>query len=118
MMLTPVQQTALANDIANDVVLNAFPHNSDGAFEIAAAYNALASPAWYVWKSNAKTDDIYNAITWASLTPSDTPDGTALFTNRALLCQAKQINLQILLQGRQTVNAANLKTRQGLTDAL
>lgn len=117
-MLTTEQAATLAADIANDPVLNALPHNTDGAFEIAAAYNAPASPDWYVWKTNASADDIYDAITWANLTPVDTPDGTALYTNRALQCQAKQINLQIMLQGKTTINAAKLKIRQGLTDAL
>jgi hypothetical protein len=77
-----------------------------------------ANPAWYVWKVSSSADDIYDAITWANMTPADAPDGTALYTNRALLCQAKQINLQILLQGKQTLLTSKLKIRQALTDAL
>lgn len=117
-MLTTEQRAVLAADIAADGAFTALPHNTDGAYEIAAAYNAPANPAFYVWKTNAATADIYDAITWASLTPADMPDGTALYTNRALQCQAKQINLQIMLQGQQQINAAKLKVRQGLTDAL
>ncbi|MBL8999290.1 MAG: class I SAM-dependent methyltransferase, partial [Gemmatimonadetes bacterium] len=54
---------------------------------------------------------VFDAITWANLTPVDVPDGSAAYTNRALLCQAKQINLQILLQGRERVAAAGLGER-------
>lgn len=85
---------------------------------ISDALSSTANPAWYVWKTSAAADDIYDAITWANLTPADAPDGTALYTNRALLCQAKQINLQILLQGKQTLLTSKLKIRQALTDAL
>lgn len=123
-MLTTAQQATLAADIANDPVLNALPHNSDGAFEIARQYNALADPAFYVWRRDAPVDDIFDAITWANLTPVDVPSVAdsaqvaAAQTTRALICQAKQINLQMLLQGRTTINATKLKVRQALTDSL
>jgi hypothetical protein len=118
MMLTPEQNALLKAAIEADQMLNALPNNTDSAFEIAAQFNAEASPAFYVWKSNANIDEIYDAITWASLTPADAPDATVEYTNRALSCQARQINLQIMLQGKQTLNATKLKIRQGLTDAL
>lgn len=123
-MLTTTQSTMLAADIAADPVLNALPHNSDGAFEIARVYNLPANPLFYVWRSDASVDDIFDAITWASLTPVDVPNVAdsaqvvAAQTTRALICQAKQINLQILLQGRQTLNTTKLKVRQALTDSL
>lgn len=81
-------------------------------------FNAPSSPAFYVWKTSASVDDIYDAIDWAKLTPNDAADGTEMYTNRALLCQAKQINLQIMLQGRERINATKTKVRNGLTDAL
>ena len=71
-----------------------------------------------VWRSTTEADLIADAIVWANLTPADTADGTALFTNRALVCQAKQINLQIMLQGRQSIPSGKLNFRQGLQDAL
>ena len=85
---------------------------------MAEFYRQPSSPAFYVWKTNAGTSDIYDAVDWAKLTPADTPDSSATYTNRALLCQAKQINLQILLQGRETIDATKLKVRQGLADSL
>jgi hypothetical protein len=117
-MLTTAQLALVKAAIIADGALNSQPTNSDGDYAIAEALNALSNPAWYVWKTNASTDDIYDAITWASLTPADAPDGTAIYTNRALLCQAKQLNLQILLQGKQSLNASKLKIRQALTDAV
>ena len=71
-----------------------------------------------VWRSTTDADLIADAIVWANLTPADTADGTAVFTNRALICQAKQINLQIMLQGRQSIPSGKLNFRQGLQDAL
>ena len=123
-MLTTTQSATLAADIAADPVLNALPHNSDGAFEIARQYNLPANPLFYVWRSDASVDNIFDAITWASMTPADVPsaaDSVQLIQtqiNRGLICQSKQINLQILLQGRTTLNATKLKVRQALTDSL
>ena len=59
-----------------------------------------------------------DAILWDRLTPVDTPDGTAIQTNRLLLCQSKQINLQVLLQGRDTIGTGRPNLRNGLSDAL
>jgi len=81
-------------------------------------YNAASSPAFYVYRSSTATAAIFAAVTWANLTPADTPDGTATYTNRALLCQAKQMNLQILLQGRTTIDSSDATIRGGLQDAL
>lgn len=116
--MTPAQKTAFAADVAADGALNQLPHNSDSAFAIASAYNALATPAYYVFASRTSADAILDAITWANLTPSDAADGTAAFTNRALVCQAKQFNLSIILQGRTDVASGKTSVRQGLSDAL
>jgi len=44
MALTPAQQQTLKAYIEADATLNAFPLNSDGAFEIAKLLNLDASP--------------------------------------------------------------------------
>jgi len=72
----------------------------------------------YVWRNNVPIDEVGDAITWANLTPLDAPDGTAAYTNRALLCQSKQFNLQIILQGRERVSGSKANLRAGLSDAL
>lgn len=64
MALTPAQQATLKAAIIADEALNAQPNNSDGAFAIAAALNALASPAFLVWKSSVPTKDCKTAMIW------------------------------------------------------
>lgn len=61
-MLTPAQLQTLKAAIAADPVLNAFPNTSDGAFEIAAALNLPAAPAFYVWRSEYTADQMRAAI--------------------------------------------------------
>lgn len=85
---------------------------------IAGYYNEAASPAFYVWRSSASADEVVDAILWDRMTPIDTPDGSAIQTNRLLLCQAKQMNLQVLLQGRDTINTGRANLRALLSDAL
>lgn len=85
---------------------------------IADWLNTTVSPAYYVWRSETQTDLVLDAISGASMTPADAPDGTTAYTNRALICQAKQINLQILLQGRALIATGKLNIRQWLSDSL
>lgn len=71
-----------------------------------------------VWQARTSVEKIMDAIVWANLTPSDAPDGTALWTNRNLQCQSKQLNLQTILQGRTLIDGRNANVRAGLQDAL
>lgn len=87
-------------------------------YAIAAWCNAVASPAYKVWNSSTPTSVIGDAVAWASLTPADAADGTATYTNRVLSSQAKQINLQILIQGRDSLPTNRANIRAGLQDAL
>lgn len=118
MLLTFSQLTTLRAAIDADPALAAYPRTDDGAFAIASAFNALAAPLFYVWSTSVPTDAVYNAITWANLTPSGAPDGTASYTNRALACQGRQLNVQALLQGQGSINGARASIRNGLQDAL
>ena len=61
-MLTPQQLTALKDDIAADPVLSLIPQTSDGAFEVAQAYNLEASPLFWVWKSLVSLGDVGRAF--------------------------------------------------------
>lgn len=85
---------------------------------VADFFNQAAIPQFNVWRSSTPANDIADAINWQNLTPSDAADGTATFTNRALVCQAKQINIQVLLQGKESVNSARSNIRAGFQDAL
>lgn len=122
MLLTSQLQTLKA-DILADPVLAAKPNSADGNAEIARLYNLVAAGPFFVWATNVLVGSIYDAITWASLTPNDpVPTDTQLnaliWQSRALMCQAKQFNLQILLQGLTTISGAKAKLRNGLMDAL
>ena len=59
MALTPQQLQQLQADIAADPVLSQVPHTSDGALEVADAYNAQASPVFWVWKTSLLEQDVY-----------------------------------------------------------
>jgi len=116
--LTAAQLVALRADILADGALSAIPRNDDGFIEIAAAYNLAASPALSVWRTDAQVKDILDAMTFSNYTPNDPPDGTALYTNRALVIQTKQMNLQTMLQGRQSIDASRANIRLALRDAV
>lgn len=118
MSLTTQQQATLKAFVLADPVLNLQPPTSDGAFAIAAALNLPDPGGYLVWRSSTDADAILDAITWANLTPADAPDGTTAFTNRALACQAKQLNIQIMLQGRGSLGTGKQTIRAGLSDAL
>lgn len=117
-MMTSAQLATLKADILADGTLNAFPNNSDGNTAIAAIYNAAASPNYFVWRTDVPVQDVYDQIAWANLTPTDAPDTTQQWLNRAMQCQGKQFNLQILVQGQSRINAGKLNVRAGLQDAL
>lgn len=71
-----------------------------------------------VWKSFTSVEDIFNNVTWQNLTPTDAPDTSQLWMNRALMCQGKQFNLQTMLLGRQSLRTDKTAIRAGLQDCL
>lgn len=126
-MLTNEQRAALraAIDAETDpVVITARTPATRDDRVIVAFYNADSNPPFYVWRSSVDTETIFDAIDWAKLTCADvatTADSAqvaAAQTNWQLACQAKQINLQIVLQGRNTINATHLKVRKAFSDSL
>lgn len=113
--MTPAQEQTLRDHIT--AAFPAVPQNTAGAATVAEALNQVTSDFW-VWNLQTPVVSIFDAITWANLTPTDAPDGTAAWTNRSLMCQCKQINLQIILTGREYINASKVTIRAGLQDAL
>jgi hypothetical protein len=117
MSLTPAQLATLKSAVDADPALNAFrlAGNYDA---ILTFYNAEAAPAFFVWATDADVQVIRARIIWANLTPTDAPDGTATWTNRALQCQGKQFSLQLILPMTGTFSGADADIRAGLQDAL
>lgn len=62
MALTPNQIALLKADILADPTLNAFPNNSDGAAAIADIYNLVATPDFWVWRTNLPQAEVVGTI--------------------------------------------------------
>lgn len=114
--MTPLQLQALKTDILANADTNTIPMTYAGTEAIRALYNAPSTTD--VWRTEAPVKAIYDAIDWSKYTPTDAADGTAIQTNRILLIQTKQMNLQNMLQGRDTIDASKLNIRAGLRDAV
>jgi len=115
-MLTPAQITTLTPIVLAQPELVAAANAGDNG-AIAGWLNANEA-AFYAWKTNLATQDIFDAITWSNFTPQDTPDGTQIWANRSLACQGKQFNIQTILTGREAINPTKQKVRDGIQDAL
>lgn len=116
MALTTAQIAALKADILANPDLNEQPLSNLGALAIAELYNAPSTTD--VWRTEAPVSAISDAIDWSKFTPVDAADGTATDTNRLLRIQTKQMNLQLILQGRATVDASKPFIRAGIRDAV
>ena len=116
MALTTAQIAALKADILANSDLNSQPMSNLGSLEIAKLYNAASTTP--VWRTDAPVSAINDAIDWSKFTPVDAVDATVIYTNRLLMIQTKQINLQSILQGRTTVDASKANVRAGLRDAV
>ena len=80
MTLTQGQLQTLKNDILADATLNAFPNNSDGNLEIAAAYDQQAAPAFTVWKTRVSITQIGDNIVGSELSGLSSLNSTRLQT--------------------------------------
>ena len=80
MALTPTQNATLKAFIENDVVLNAFPNNEDGADSIANIINQEETPDFTVWKTSVplvQVGDAFDGGEFESLTTAETGRLTA-----------------------------------------
>ena len=65
MSLTTQQQATLKAYVEADPVLSTYPHNTDGAYEIARLLQANASPEFIVWRTSVTKDEIMqNGFDW------------------------------------------------------
>ena len=88
MPLTIPQQVTLKAFVLADPILSLKPATAQGAYEIAAALEAPASPAWVVWRNNVTSEEIGNA--WV---------GTDIDGMTALNMQRLQLMLESSPQG-------------------
>ena len=120
--MTPSQLTVLRQAIDANPTWAAIPNNSDGNYALAALLNATASPAFSVWRTDAPVNAILDAINWGTYTPSDaiaSADPTLTQqVGRLLTIQTKQMNLQLMVQGRDVINCSRPNVRGGLRDAV
>lgn len=120
--MTPAQLTALRQAIDANPTWAAIPNNSDGNYALAALLNAPAVPTFNVWRTEAPVNAILDAINWGTYTPSEaiaSADPTLTQqVGRLLTIQTKQMNLQLMVQGREVINCSRPNVRGGLRDAV
>ena len=117
MSLTAAQKATLKAAIIADNTLNAFPNDADGGFAIAAILNQLSSPAVSFWASRVLVSAVLDSIDWTKFTPADALDGSALQQARMYIINIKQMNVQTMLIGRDTLDASKANVRAGLRDS-
>lgn len=120
--MTPGQLTSLrAACFADSTAAAFFPLGDTAGLR---AY--LNGPAGVnAWNTAAPVRAVVDAIDWSKYTANDAVDDAALALDltaqrrlvRVLYLQTKQMNLQLMLQGRESVNASLVNLRAGLRDA-
>lgn len=114
-MLTTEQQATLAAAIVADPAFENVPHNSDGAFEIAAAFNQTASPDFIVWRTRITRDEIMqNGFDWVevdNLTVGKARIWEWLFANAGQSINAAKANVRAGIDECWKGTAAKLAVR-------
>lgn len=122
--LSPTQQQTLKAAINATPTWAAYPTTGDGPTDLAALLNQPAAPTFTVWRTNCPVSTILDSITWASYTPNDkvaSTDTDPTLSRKMgwlLEIQVKQMNLQIMTQGRDSLNMSLPNVRGGLRDAV
>lgn len=87
-----------------------------------ALLNALVSPNYFVWNPTVLKTALKAQVSAANYTPSDAPDTTLLYQNRAMLCELKQSSIVWLTQPSgtfpDTIDCSVAGVRQNLKDAM
>lgn len=109
--MTDAQLQALKADIAADPTLAAVPKTSDGAFDVAAAYNVVAVPDFWVWRSAVSQDEYVNGVG---------PDGTTFsWTGTGFITRAqgeRDAWGAIFSNARGVTNPSQANIRQAFAD--
>lgn len=119
-MLTATQVVALRAACFADPTAAAF---FTGAGDAAGLQTYLNGPSGAnAWRTDASINAVLDAINWSLYTPTDiVASAEPLLTQqvaRLLTIQTKQMNLQLMLQGREILNCARPNVRGGLRDAV
>ena len=120
--MTPEQLVALRAACFADQSAAAFFANGGDANGLRSYLNTVTATT--AWRTDAPVDAILDAVTFVNYTPNDaisagdTDPTLSRKIGWLLTVQTKQMNLQLMLQGRQTVNAAKPNVRGGLRDAV
>lgn len=133
MNLTSAQLSTLKTDIAANtatipagqpwtgafagVQVKDVPAGGDGDAAVAGWYSLTASPDYFVWRSDVPPEEIVDQLTAANYDPTDAPDETLIYNNRAFVVQIKQTTLQLLLLGLPFFNAARKNLRSALNNS-
>lgn len=110
MALTPAQLATLKADILADPVLAAKPMNDDGHLAIAQAYNLLAAPDYWVWRT---------AVTKEEFVQGAGPEGTTfIWVGNGFITRSvgEQTAWRELFSGADACNPSLTNVRQAFTD--
>lgn len=126
MALSNAQLQALKTAITENPTWSAFPQTTDGYIALAQTLNQIAAPTFPVWRTEVPTTVVMDAIDFSKYTPTGALDDSTLSTQliatqrqaQLLAIQTKQMNLQMMTQGRTTLDASKPNIRGGLRDAV
>lgn len=125
MPLTSTQRTTILADIAANSDMNTQPATNAGCQAIADLYNAPSTTD--VWRTDASVTAIVAGIDWTKFVPIDgvpavnPPSGNGEIqqhSSRLLVVRAKQVTLQVALQGRATIDGSRANIRAALLDSV
>lgn len=118
MYLTPEQQATLKAFVEADPVLSAYPHNTDGAYEIARLLQANASPEFIVWRTSVTKDEIMqNGFDWVrvdNLSVGKARIWDWLFDNQGNVFNPSKVNVRAGVDECWKGTAADLAVRNAV----
>lgn len=128
MTLSVAQQAVVKADILANSDLNVFPAGDDGAAGIAALYNLLGAQDG--WSNSVDTLKILAGVDYTKYTPVDViaapaADALMLLSNKYFAylqacgyINVKQMNLQNMTIGRNTIDCTDANIRNSLRDCV
>lgn len=120
--MTPAEINTLRPLVFADPGCQAFLANGGDANGLTAHLNGVSGTDG--WRSDAPVNNILDAINWSAYTPTetigsgDTDPLLSVKIGRLLTVQTKQMNLQLMLQGRDRLDCRRPNVRGGLRDAV